>query len=92
MELIIIIMIFITTIILQVPDKECKVISVTKDNPVNTTECKTVQENKCTTVQLPVTVSRWRTLNLMMIIMMMMNRRRSAEHTTRTSAEMYRRR
>lgn len=36
-----------------IPDQECKLQSVVKNNPVNTTECKTVQENKCQIVTVP---------------------------------------
>ena len=37
----------------NVPDKECKLQTRVQDNPVNTTECKTVQENKCQIVVIP---------------------------------------
>ena len=36
-----------------VPDQECKLRPRVEFNPVNTTECKTVQENKCQIVTVP---------------------------------------
>ena len=36
-----------------VPGQECKFQPKILNNPVNTTECKTVQENKCQIVMVP---------------------------------------
>ena len=37
----------------DVPDQECKINTVIKDNPVNSTECKLEKENKCSIVTVP---------------------------------------
>ena len=37
----------------DVPDQECQINTVVKDNPVNSTECKIEKENKCSIVTVP---------------------------------------
>ena len=37
----------------DVPDQECKINTVVRDNPVNSTECKLEKENKCSIVTVP---------------------------------------
>ena len=37
----------------NIPFHECKVQTEVISNPINTTECKTVKENKCQIVTLP---------------------------------------
>ena len=37
----------------DVPDQECQINTVVKDNPVNSTECKIEKENKCSIITVP---------------------------------------
>ena len=37
----------------DVADQECKIETSVRDNPINSTECKIVKENKCSIVTVP---------------------------------------